>query len=123
MDQAWSLEEEFWSAGSTGDVMAYYARVLAADAFVVVPGGVLTRDDLLGQWTDRPAWTGYELTDRRTALINGETVLLSYRIRTSDTEGHSYRARVSSVYIWVAGWTLAFRQHTPDSDDTYTLVR
>ncbi|MFI7589289.1 nuclear transport factor 2 family protein [Spongisporangium articulatum] len=118
MDQAWELEEQFWTAGTTGDVENYYAHVLAADAFVVVPGRVLVREDLMRQWADRRPWSSFELSDRRDALVNGETVVLSYRVRatTADAEGE-YVARVSSVYTWVTGWVLAFRQHTPDPDE------
>ena len=116
MDQAWELEEGFWHAGTSGGVQDFYAKVLAADAFVVVPGRVLLRDDLLRQWDDRAPWTEYALTDRRTVLVNGETVLLSYALTARDAEGREYRARVSSVYTWVARWVLAFRQHTPDRD-------
>ena len=118
MDQAWQLEEDFWRAGSAGgsDVRAYYARVLTSDAFVVVPGQVLAREELLRQWDDRAPWERYDIDDRRTVLINGETVLLSYRVSASSPDTPTYEARVSSVYTWEAGWVLAFRQHTPETD-------
>ena len=114
MDQAWEREEEFWEAGTQGRVHDYYARVLATDAFVVVPGQVLGREDLMRQWENRAAWAGYALTERREVLVNGETVVLSYRVIAQQIDGPPYQARVSSVYTWVAGWALAFRQHTPD---------
>lgn len=114
IDQAWQLEEQFWAAGATGQVPDYYARVLTADAFVVVPGAVLRREDLIRAWDDRDPWQEYELVDRRDVLVNGETVVLSYRVRASVPGGEAYRAQVSSVYTWVTGWALAFRQHTPD---------
>lgn len=118
MDEAWALEERFWESGTTGDVQDHYARVLTSDAFVVVPGRVLAREDLLRQWQDRPPWTAYELTDRRIVLVNGETVLLSYHVTAKSTGGGDYSARVSSVYVWITGWALAFRQHTPDPENT-----
>src|SRR3982750_1225404 len=98
MDRAWALEQEFWEAGTSGDVAAYYARVLAAEAFVVVPGAVLEREDLLRQWQSRPPWTSYDLSDARTVLVNGETVVISYTVAAKDAAGSTYRARVSSVY-------------------------
>jgi len=116
VDEAWALEEGFWKAGASGEVQDYYARVLATDAFVVVPGRVLLRGDLLRQWDDRAPWTDFDLTERRGSLVNGETALLSYRIIAHDADGNEYRALVSSVYTWVAGWVLVFRQHTPDPD-------
>ena len=116
MDQAWQLEEQFWAAGAAGDVQDHYAHVLTSDAFVVVPGAVLQREDLMQEWEDRTPWKDYEFTERRTVLVNGETVVLSYRVAATGPDG-VYRARVSSVYTWVTGWALAFRQHTPDPAD------
>ncbi|GAA3627172.1 hypothetical protein GCM10022223_50580 [Kineosporia mesophila] len=115
MDQAWQCEEDFWQAGIEGRVAEHYARVLASDAFVVVPDRVLNRDDLLQQWQDRAAWAEYTLAERRDVLINGETAVLSYRVSARQVDGHPYTARVSSVYTWITGWALAFRQHTPDT--------
>ena len=114
MDQAWQLEEQFWAAGVTGDVPDHYARVLTSDAFVVVPGAVLAREDLIRRWDERGPWKDYQLSERRNVLVNGETVVLSYRVVATDPDGGTYRSRVSSVYTWVTGWALAFRQHTPD---------
>jgi hypothetical protein len=114
MDQAWALEEEFWQAGASGRISEFYAKVLTSDAFVVAPGQVLLRHDLLYMWLDRAPWDSYELTDRRDLLVNGETALLSYRIVASSQDTPDYQALVSSLYTWVGGWALVFRQHTPD---------
>jgi hypothetical protein len=119
MDQAWAMEEEFWEAGTSGRTAEFYAKVLTTDAFVVVPTGVLLRDDLVHMWHERAPWDRYELSDRRDQLVNGETVLLSYRIVASSQETPDYRARVSSLYTWVTGWALVFRQHTPEIGVTF----
>lgn len=117
MDEAWRLEEEFWQAGASGRVHAYYARVLTSDAFVVIPGEVLTREELMRQWDHRSPWDSWTLYDRRTALVNGETVVLSYRVTARSADVPLYRAHVSSVYTWVGQWALALRQHTPEPDE------
>jgi hypothetical protein len=115
MDETWELEEDFWRAGTTDadTVRAYYARVLTSDAFVVTPDKVLAREQLLREWDVRPPWTSYELDDRRTLLVNGQTVVLSYHVTASSPDSPAFDARVTSVYTWVGGWALAFRQHTP----------
>jgi hypothetical protein len=124
VDQAWKLEEEFWAAGVSGDVHSYYARVLAADAFVVVPGHVLVREDLLRQWDERAAWADYTLSEQRIVLVNGETVVLTYRVEAQQIDGDPYLARVSSMYTWIGGgWALAFRQHTPDVGLSVSAIR
>jgi hypothetical protein len=119
MDEAWKLEEEFWRAGSAGrdSVRAYFSRVLTSDAFVVVPGQVLAREELLRQGDGSVPWDQVAIDDRRTVLVNGQTVVLSYRVSASSPQAPRYDARVSSVYTWESGWALAFRQHTPASDD------
>lgn len=119
MDQAWALEEEFWEAGATGRVSEFYAKVLTTDAFVVIPTGRLLRDDLLHTWQDRSPWDRYELSERHAQLVNGETVLLTYRVTASSKDTPDYRARVSSLYTWITGWALVFRQHTPEPGVTY----
>jgi hypothetical protein len=115
MDETWELEEDFWRAGATDadSVQAYYARVLTSDAFVVAPDQVLVREQLLRQWDAREPWTSYELDDRREVLVNGQTVVLSYHVTASSPDVPHFDARVTSVYTWVGGWALAFRQHTP----------
>jgi hypothetical protein len=116
VDQAWALEEEFWEASTSGGVSAHYARVLTADAYVVVPGGILEREDLLRQWEGRLPWVDHELSDVRMTLVNGETVVMTYRVRAHDQGGGLYQARISSVYVWAgSGWALALRQHTPEA--------
>lgn len=114
IDQAWQLEEQFWAAGVSGEVPGHYAQVLTSDAFVVVPGAVLGREALIRRWDGRTPWKEYELTEQRNVLVNGETVVLSYRVVATGSDGSAYRGRVSSVYTWITGWALAFRQHTPD---------
>jgi hypothetical protein len=121
MDETWALEEDFWRAGTVdgSNVQAYYARVLTSDAFVVVPGRVLAREQLLRQWDGRRPWAWYEITDRRTILVNDQTVVLSYRVAASSPNTPRYEAQVTSVYTRVGAWALAFRQHTPSAWDEH----
>jgi hypothetical protein len=115
MDQVWALEEEFWEAGASGRIAQFYAKILTSDAFVVIPSGVLRRDDLVHMWHERSPWERYEISERHHQMVNGETVLLSYRLVASSQTTPDYRARVCSVYTWVGGgWALVFRQHTPE---------
>src|ERR1700733_14988530 len=85
VDEAWKLEEEFWAAGMSGQVHQYFARVLAADAFAVVPGHVLVREDLLRQWQERAALEQFSFSEQRIVLVNGETVVLTYRVNAQQS--------------------------------------
>ncbi len=116
MDQAWACEEDFWQAGIEGRTVEHYARVLAADAFVVVPDHLLDRDDLVHQWHERVAWAEYTLSERRDVLINGETAVLSYRVRARQTDGHVYQpGSPACTPGWRAGrWPFGSTLRTPE---------
>jgi hypothetical protein len=116
VDQAWQLEQESWAAAAAGDASAFFAKVMTGDAFVVMPGRVLERDDVIGRWSDDLApWHSYELGEPRLVLLDGESVVVSYRVTAVSDDTPDYRAQVTSMYTWVGGaWALAFRQHTPD---------
>ena len=123
MDQAWALEEDFWKASTSGDLASYYARVLAADGYVVMASGILERPDLLRQVQDRPTMADYALSDQRITLVNGETVVLTYRVEAREHSGRVYRARVSSVYVWTGGgWALTLRQHSAEPETTMDMT-
>jgi hypothetical protein len=116
VDQAWQLEQESWAAAASGEAAAFFAKVMTGDAFVVLPGRILERDDVIGRWADDlTPWRSYELGTPRLVLLDGDTVAVSYRVTASSDEEPDYRAQVTSMYTWVGGgWALAFRQHTPD---------
>jgi hypothetical protein len=115
MDEAWRLERESWTAASAGEAEGWFARVMTSDAFVVLPGQVLNREDVLKRWSVQAPWVEYSLGTPRLVLVDGQTCLVSYRVSARDPENGEYRALVTSLYTWVGGgWALAFRQHTPD---------
>jgi ketosteroid isomerase-like protein len=116
VDQAWQLEQDSWAAVVAGDAATFFSKIMTDDAFVVVPEGVLDRNALVASLQEPPSWQSYDLTDERLVLLDGETVLISYRVRTSGDDASGHRGQVTTMYRWLdGGWALAFRQYTPDS--------
>jgi ketosteroid isomerase-like protein len=119
VDQAWQLEQDSWAAVAAGDAATFFAKTMTDDAFVVVPDAVLGRNELVARLQGPPSWQRYALADERLVLLDGETVLVSYRVTTDGDDVPGYRGHVTTMYRWLdGGWALAFRQHTPDTLDT-----
>jgi len=113
MDQAWKLEQHFWQELSEGRAAGFYARHMTSDGYVVLPTGVVDRDQLIARWEGHEPLT-YELSEPRLLLVDG-SVLVHYHATADGSWLPNYRAWVTSLYIWEgSGWSLAFRQHTPE---------
>jgi len=120
MDEAWRLEQELWKAASSGAVSTFYARHMTADAFVVIPGQVLDRHELIMRWDKHAPLASYELSEPRLVMVDGESVLITYRVTADGEWLPNYRAQITALYTWSGGeWALAFRQHTPDGEAVF----
>ena len=113
-DEAWELEREFWAAVGTGDAGGFYRRYMTSDGFVVVPGALVDRQDLITRWDGHQPLRSYQLDEPRTLVVNGESILVSYSVVADADWIPDYRARVTALYTREGnGWALTFRQHTP----------
>jgi hypothetical protein len=120
MDQAWKLEQESWEAARSGRSGEFFARHMTTDAFVVMPGTLISRDRLILGWGDRKPLDRYQLAEPKMVLVDGESVLISYRVSAHAEWLPDYEAQVSALYTWSGGeWALAFRQHTPDGQTPF----
>ncbi|GAA3385294.1 hypothetical protein [Cryptosporangium minutisporangium] len=114
MDQAWKLERHFWEELSEGRAGGFYARHMTADGYVVLPNGVMNRDELIVRWEQHEPLT-YELSEPRLLLVDGGSVLIQYHASADGSWLSNYRAWITSLYTWEgADWALVFRQHTPE---------
>ena len=114
MDQAWALEQEFWQESSAGHAGAFYRRSMVTDGYVVVPSGIISRDELIAKWDTHEPVTRYELSEPRFTLVDGGNVLISYRVSVDAEWLPGYSAWMTALYTWEgAGWALACRTHTP----------
>ena len=116
MDKAWQLERESWEAVSSGKGEEFYARRMTSDGFIVVPGRIIDRQELIAHWNQREPLAHVELSEPRIVPVDGGNVLITYAVSAAGAE-FQYRARITSLYVLEgADWALAFRQHTPDGD-------
>ncbi|TQS40204.1 hypothetical protein [Cryptosporangium phraense] len=115
MDQAWKLEQHFWEELNEGRAAGFYARHMTSDGYVVLPSGVVERDDLIVRWEQHEPLT-YELSEPRLLLVDGN-VLVHYRVTADGSWLPDYKAYITSMYTWEGGeWALVFRQHTPEAE-------
>ena len=123
MDEAWRLEQELWKAVSSGGASTFYARHMIADGYIVLPGAVIDRHELIMQWDSQTPLREYSLSEPRMVLVDGGSVLITYRVNADGEWLPDYHAQITALYTWVGGeWALAFRQHTPDGDKPFPFL-
>ena len=110
------LERRGWEALATGadDAAAYYRDVLADDAVMVFPGGVVVdgRDAILSSMGG-PPWSSYELADE-VVHRHGDTAVVVYRAAAEREGQPTYEALISTVYVRDGDrWRLVLHQQTP----------
>lgn len=117
MDDLIEIEEQGWRAlSSPGSAAAeYYGSLLADDAAMLFPGGVLLegKAKILESFGPQP-WQSFQLEEPR-VLSASETVgVIIYKV-TAEREGSNpYSALVSSTYAVSGGkWKSVLHQQTP----------
>jgi hypothetical protein len=74
---------EFWKETSVGNAGGFYQRHMIAEGYVVIPSGVVSRDELIAKWNQHLPVTSYELSEPRFTLVDGSNVVLNYHVRMS----------------------------------------
>jgi hypothetical protein len=124
MDQAWRLEQELWQAVKAGSAGAFYAKHMTTDGFVVLPGALIDRNELIMRWDTHAPLREYTLSEPRLIMVDGDSVLITYRVVADGEWLPNYHAQVTALYTWIGGeWALAFRQHTPDSPEPFPFLK
>jgi hypothetical protein len=114
MDEAWKLEQEFWQEASAGTPGNFYQRHMITDGYVVIPSGVVSRDELTSKWSQHRPVTAYELSEPRFTLLDGPNVIINYHVGMDAEWLPQYSVWMTAVYTWEGkGWALATRAHTP----------
>jgi len=117
VDEAWRLERELWEFAAAGRGAEYYAKHMMTEGFVILPGRIIERPELIAGWATHDRLDRYELSDPRMVMVDGDSVLIIYHVTTHSEWVPNYSGQVSALYT-LAGtdWALVFRQHTPDGD-------
>jgi hypothetical protein len=115
MHEVVQLERQGWQALTSQTAREHFDRILTEDAFMVVPGGLLDRVQVLLSWERTVPWLEYRLDDERVVEIGPGVALLVYRASARRSgQSDPYRAVMSSLYVGGDGaWRLAFHQQTP----------
>ncbi|KRD42883.1 hypothetical protein ASE38_00880 [Cellulomonas sp. Root930] len=95
-----------------------YERVLHADALVVVPGAVLTRDECVRAMDASPGWDEVELGEPH--LVESRTTATVVYPFVGRRRSTTYRATLSSTYARddSGRWRLLLHQQTPKDEPT-----
>lgn len=115
-DDLLDLEREGWQALSTdGEAAAdYYARMLADDVLMLLPGGLVIddRQQVIDSMQGAP-WDSFEVSEARVLELDDRTAVVAYRA-TARRSGGDYEALFNSTYVSAGGeWRLALHQQTP----------
>ncbi len=108
------LEDQGWTALSSGNGAEFYDEHLADDARMVFPFGVMTRADSVEAMRAAPPWSRYQIQDPTVVQLTPESAVLTYRAIAQRDGQPEYRAWMSSVYVLRDGrWKMALHQQTP----------
>jgi hypothetical protein len=110
-EQAWAMEERFWTGAEE-----HYGDALDPACLMVFPGiGVLDAEASLEGLNAAPRWQSVEMEARRAARPADGLIILAYHARGRRDGAEPYEAWCSSSYRLAGGeWRLFLHQQTPD---------
>lgn len=111
-----ALEEQGWQALSRGTGADFYRRNLTADALMVFPFGVLTREQAIETMGAAPPWARFSIEEPLVVGLTPDSALLTYRARAERAGQEPYSAFMTTVFVKQHGaWKTAFHQQSPTS--------
>lgn len=108
-------EHEGWQAILAGHGGSYYQRTMTRDALMIVPGAVITRDQVAASFEGVAPWDSYELHEPAVIRLGEHTGIVVYRAvaRRGD---EVTELNMSTTYVFDddnGGWCVAAHQQTP----------
>ena len=105
-------ENAAWAAVLAGRGGEYFHREMTHDGLMIVPGAVLTRDQVGAYFTGLPAWENYGIRDPAVIRLGEHAGVLVYRAVTRRANA-VLELNVSTTYVFAdGGWRVAARQQT-----------
>jgi hypothetical protein len=106
------LEKRFWIEG--GGRPGFWQAHFADDGVVVLPIGIMDKDETLQAMQGAPSWTRVEMDELRVVPLSNSSVLLAYRASARRAVDQAdFEAVVGSVYRRQDGaWQLVFHQQS-----------
>lgn len=113
------LERDGWEALASGEAREFYDRLLASGAVMVLPFGVMERDDAIESMAQAPPWTSYRLDEMTVHSLGDAMAVVAYRVRAHRDGADAYEAMLTSTYVWSGGdWRMVLHQHSPTAGGT-----
>lgn len=114
IDELVELEHKGWQALSGENGAEFYDAFLADEAMMVLPFGVMDRDECVEAIAAAPPWMSYELSDIRVVVLSDESAMVVYNARAQREGLPEYRAVMSTTYVRRdREWLIACHQQTP----------
>ena len=109
------LERDAWQALCTRDGADFYRDLLAPDAWMVFPFGVLERPEAIVTIAGAEPWERFEIEDTHVAHRDEGSAIISYHATAKRADEDEYRAWMTSVYVrGNDGWKMLYHQQSPE---------
>ncbi len=109
------LEHDAWQALCTRDGADYYREMLAPDAWMVFPFGVLERAEAVVSIAAAEPWERFNIQDTHVAYREQGSAVISYHATAKRAGENEYRAWMTSVYVrGNDGWKMLYHQQSPE---------
>lgn len=106
-------EHEAWDAILDGRGGEYYQSSLTRDGLVIVPGAIITRDQIAASFEGGEPWEEYEIREPAIIRLGDHSGILAYRVILR-RGGDLVRLAMSTTYLFEdGGWCVALHQQTP----------
>jgi len=113
-EQLVALERDGWEALTRGRARDFYDDVLAREAVMVFPFGVMERDDAIDGMAESRRWQDYRLDDVTVHDVGAGIAVVSYRVHAERDDEAPFDAMLASTYVRSrGGWRMMLHQQSP----------
>ncbi|WP_159450158.1 nuclear transport factor 2 family protein [Demequina sp. NBRC 110056] len=108
------LERDGWEALTSGHAREFYEDVLASEAVMVFPFGVMDRDDAIDGMAESRRWKDYSLSDMTVHDLGAGIAVVAYHVHAERDEEGPFDAMLASTYVRSrGGWRMMLHQQSP----------
>lgn len=108
------LERAGWQALAEGRGDAFYDEAMTEYGVMVVPVGILDKQQAVASLREVTPWESFEIADPRVIEVGSDVAVLVYTASAKRPDSATgYTALMTSTYVRRAnGWSLALHQQT-----------
>lgn len=110
-DDAWRMEERFWTGGTGQYREALDPRCVMA---FPAPAGIIAGADIVRSLANAPRWSSVDMADKHLERLGADLMVLAYKAHGRREGAAAYEAYCTSTYRRDADrWRLVQHQQTP----------